>query len=186
MVVTLIMGIVLAISASALLSLSTTANRNESMVSDEQAASTVLAQLTRDIRSAQCLGFPTGALSTDTPNELELMVPSGTTGTTTTTTGGTSAACTPAINTTPVLWVYNSALSTLTREVQVNSAFKASGPSLARGGQPDHLAGLLLHRWKERFPFDRHQPHQHRPLRDRRQYRPLRRGADFTDRGGDL
>jgi prepilin-type N-terminal cleavage/methylation domain-containing protein len=118
LVVTLIMGIVIAIAGAVLYSLSTTANRNDSMVNDEQAASTVLAQLSRDIRSANTLTFPAGALSTDTPSEVELIDNQ------------------PAGGTLSVLWVYNASAATLTRKVLVGSAFATSGTVLSRVVNP--------------------------------------------------
>jgi prepilin-type N-terminal cleavage/methylation domain-containing protein len=121
LIVTLVMSIVLIIAGSALLSLTTTANRNDSMVSDEQAASTALAQLTRDIRSADSITFPSTAGASDTANEVELIVnqASGTT-----------------ITKIPVLWVYDSTAKTLTREVMVGSTFTPSGPVLKRVANP--------------------------------------------------
>ncbi len=118
MVVTLIMGIVIVIAGTVLFSLTTTANRNDSMVADEQAASTTLAQVTRDIRSANSLTFPAGAQASDTANEVELAVnqPTGTT--------------------TTVLWVYNATASTLTRKVLVGSTFNTSGAVLTRVANP--------------------------------------------------
>jgi prepilin-type N-terminal cleavage/methylation domain-containing protein len=118
-IVTLVMGIVLTIAGSALLSLTTTANSNESMVADEQAASTTLAQLTRDIRSANSITFPSTAGASDTANEVELIVNqvSGTT-----------------MTTIPVLWVYSSTAQTLTREV--GPSFTPSGPVLQRVANP--------------------------------------------------
>jgi prepilin-type N-terminal cleavage/methylation domain-containing protein len=53
----LISSIVLAIAATTLFSLSQTANRVDSRVTDEQDASTVLAQVSRDIRSSHQVTF---------------------------------------------------------------------------------------------------------------------------------
>jgi hypothetical protein len=118
MVVVLIMGVVIAIAASALYSLSMSANRNDAMVSEEQAASNILAQLSRDIRSSNSLTFPTGVTSSGTGSEVELLVNQ--------TSGGTQ----------PVLWVYNSSAATLTREVQVSGNFQAQGQVLTNVANP--------------------------------------------------
>jgi prepilin-type N-terminal cleavage/methylation domain-containing protein len=121
MVVVLIMGVVIAIAASALYSLSMSANRNDAMVSEEQAASNILAQLSRDIRSANSLTFPTGVTSSGTGSEVELLVNQ--------TSGGTQ----------PVLWVYNSSAGTLTREVQVSGNFQAQGQVLTNVANPSGI-----------------------------------------------
>jgi prepilin-type N-terminal cleavage/methylation domain-containing protein len=118
MVVVLIMGVVIAIAGSALYSLSMSANRNDAMVSEEQAASNIVAQLSRDIRSANSLTFPSGVTSSGTGSEVELLVNQ--------TGGGTQ----------PVLWVYNSSAGTLTREVQVNGNFQAQGQYLTNVANP--------------------------------------------------
>ena len=56
-VVMFVMAIVLAIAGSTFFSVSQTANRNNDMVTDEQQASTVLLQISRDIRSAHQVVF---------------------------------------------------------------------------------------------------------------------------------
>jgi prepilin-type N-terminal cleavage/methylation domain-containing protein len=117
-IVTLIMSIILAIAGAVLFSLTTTANRNDSMVADEQAATTALAQLTRDIRSANTITFPTGAVASDTANKLELIVNQA------------------SGSTTPVLWVYDAAAQTLTRQAMVGTVFKTSGPVVNRVANP--------------------------------------------------
>ena len=100
MVVMSIMAVVLVVASGALISLSQASTRGDAMVSEEQAVSTTLADLARDIRSAHTLAMPAGA----TPaNQMELQV---------TNTDGT---------TTPIQWVYQPGAGTLTREV-LNSA----------------------------------------------------------------
>ncbi len=115
---TLIFGLVISVAAAALVSLSTTANRNESMVSDEQAATGALAQMARDIRSANSLTFPSGASLANTADEVELVDNQA---------GGGS---------TTVMWVYNTSAATLTREVLVGSTFKVQGAGVPRVANP--------------------------------------------------
>lgn len=109
LIVLLIMSVVLAIAGTVLFSMSQTAARNDAMVQSEQKASTALAQVGRDIRSAHKISVPTGS----TPaNGLLLQVnqPSGST-----------------VN---VEWLYDSTKDTLTRYVQNGSGtYVASGPS---------------------------------------------------------
>jgi len=78
-VVLLLMSIVLAIAGTTLFSLTRTANRNDTLVSDEQAASTVLAQVSRDVRSAHQVTF-VGFSSPAPTQEIELQMnqPAGT------------------------------------------------------------------------------------------------------------
>ena len=118
MVVTLILGVVIAIAGSALVSLMNTASRNEAMVADEQLDSNALAQMARDIRSAGSIAFPSGATLADTSNEVELVdnLPAG----------GTST----------VLWTYNPVASTLTRQVLVGSTFQTSQGPVPRVANP--------------------------------------------------
>jgi prepilin-type N-terminal cleavage/methylation domain-containing protein len=118
MIVALIMGIVLSIAGAALFSLGTTANRNESMVAQEQAASNALAQFARDVRSANSVAFPSGATTSDSTNEVELVD--------NTTSGGA----------TTVEWIYDHTAATLTRNVLVNGTFSASGPQVSRVANP--------------------------------------------------
>lgn len=119
LVVLLITTIIATIAGNALISLSSTASRTDSMVQEEQTASTVLAQLTEDIRSAVAISFPSG---TSPSSELELTV-IGTSlcssGTTTTTTGGVTYKT--------VLWVVGST-GTLTREQQNSSCAFIQSP----------------------------------------------------------
>jgi prepilin-type N-terminal cleavage/methylation domain-containing protein len=115
----LVMSIVLVVAGSALVSLSRTASRNEAMVETEQSASTVMAQLTRDIRSAGSLSVPSGATPAD---EVELAVVKQSGGTTT------------------VLWTYNTAAATLTREVEVGSTFEPSGFTVSKVANPSSSA----------------------------------------------
>jgi prepilin-type N-terminal cleavage/methylation domain-containing protein len=88
MITALVLSIVAAIAASALLSLTNEASRNVTVVRQEQTASTVMAQLASDIRSAVSLTF----LANASPStQIELGEP----------------------NSTVVLWVYSG--TTLTR-----------------------------------------------------------------------
>lgn len=87
MVVTLVMGVVLAIAGSALLSLQKATLRNGAMVTDEQDASTTLAQMARDIRSAHSIQFFSSTTNAADTVILNLNQTSGT-------------------GTTPVEWVY--------------------------------------------------------------------------------
>lgn len=121
MVVLLVMSIVACICLFGLTSLSNTASRSDAMVQEEQTASTVLAQLTEDLRSAVTISFPSGASPS---SEIEL------------TEVGTSA-CTPATTTTTaaggvtykdVLWVVSSTTGTLTREQQNASCTFVQSP----------------------------------------------------------
>lgn len=78
-IVMLVMSIVLVIAASGLLSLSNTATRSDAMINDEQQASTVLSQVSRDIRSAHQVTF--AGFSSPVPTEqieLQMNQPSGT------------------------------------------------------------------------------------------------------------
>jgi hypothetical protein len=111
----LIMSVVLGITGSVLFSLSTTANRNGSMVADEQAASNAIAQITRDIRSAQSISFPAGTPA----SQIELVDNLQS--------GGTQN----------VIWAYNSAARTLTRQVQVGATFSTSGTPVSRVANPN-------------------------------------------------
>jgi prepilin-type N-terminal cleavage/methylation domain-containing protein len=72
-VVLLVSTIVLVIAGSTLISLNNTTSRVDSMTTDEQEASTVLAQVSRDIRSAHTVTF--SGFSTPNPiQELELQM----------------------------------------------------------------------------------------------------------------
>jgi prepilin-type N-terminal cleavage/methylation domain-containing protein len=78
-IVLLLMSIVLAIAGTTVFSLSQTASRNDTIVTDEQAASTVLAQVSRDIRSAHQVTF--AGISSPTPTrqiELQMNQPAST------------------------------------------------------------------------------------------------------------
>jgi prepilin-type N-terminal cleavage/methylation domain-containing protein len=77
-IVLLLMSIVLSIVGSMFFSLSQTASRNDTMVTDEQAASTVLAQVSRDIRSAHSVSFSPFTLPVPSQElELQMNQPSG-------------------------------------------------------------------------------------------------------------
>ena len=102
MIVLAVMGVVLAIAGGALLSLQNATVRTSAMVNDEQDASTVLAQMARDIRSAHSLTFPSTTTDADFAMILYENQPSG----------GTS----------PIEWVYQpptapAVVGTLSREV---------------------------------------------------------------------
>lgn len=123
MVVLSIMGVVLVIAGGALLSLQKAAQRNNSMVTQEQAASTTLALMARDIRSAHSIGFPSS--STDAADAVILYEnqPSGT-------------------GTTPVEWIYQppaapATVGTLSRIVLTSSLAPSTTeevlPDLANG-----------------------------------------------------
>jgi type II secretory pathway pseudopilin PulG len=79
LLVLVLMTVVLAIAGNALLSLTTTANRTDSMVQAEQHASTVLASMSRDIRSAHVISFAAWGTTPASSQELELQLnqPSG-------------------------------------------------------------------------------------------------------------
>ena len=120
LIVLLVMSIVVAIIGFSLVSLSNTAARSDSMVQEEQTASTVLTQLSKDIRSAVAISFPNGG-SPSTELELtEVGTNLCNSGTTTTTTGG--------ITYTYVLWVVSSSTGTLTREQQNPSCVFVQSP----------------------------------------------------------
>lgn len=107
-VVLLILGIVMAICSSVVFSLSNSARRNDSMVTTEQAASTALAVLARDIRSAHSISFPGTS-----PNQVQLQVNNGS--------GGYVY----------VEWTYDSTALTVTRSTATSAAgpFTKTGPT---------------------------------------------------------
>lgn len=111
MIVLLLGSIVLVIAGGALISLDNATNRNDSLVQEEQAASGVMAQMERDIRSASTVSIPAGASASD---QLETAV-LGSDG-----------------STTEVLWAYDPTARTLTRETQQNGTFQPSGFSIER------------------------------------------------------
>jgi prepilin-type N-terminal cleavage/methylation domain-containing protein len=118
-VVMTIMSIVLVIAGSALISLSTTTNRGSSMVTDEQEASNVMAQLAKDIRSAHRISYPNGTLQTQTPNLLMLQENQAD--------GSTQN----------IEWLYQAPTppaqtGSLVRKVLINGSYVASGPSASR------------------------------------------------------
>lgn len=74
-IVLLVMSIVIGIAGSVLFSLSKTASRDDATVNDEQDASTVLAQVSRDIRSAHVITFAAFSSATLVPaDEIELQM----------------------------------------------------------------------------------------------------------------
>lgn len=110
-IVLMLASIVLAVAAGALISLDNAASRNDSVVQEEQAASTVMAQMERDIRSAAAISTPSGASAADQLQVAELN---------------------PDGSTTLVLWSYDPTAETLMRETQQGSGFQASGYAIAR------------------------------------------------------
>lgn len=110
MVVMLIMSVILAMVASVAFSMSMTAKRNDSMVTIEQTASTGLAQLARDIRSAHAISFPANSPTT------QVLLQENQVG------GGY----------TYVEWTYDSGTSTLTRSTSSSSGgpFTVTGPTV--------------------------------------------------------
>lgn len=118
LVVMMVLSIVVALAGFSLISLSNTASRSDSMVQEEQTATSVLSQLARDIRSAVSITFPSGA-SPSTQLELK-EVGTSLCSTSTTTTAGTSY--------TYVLWVVSSTTGTLTREQQNSSCAWVQSP----------------------------------------------------------
>ena len=107
-VVLLIFAIVMSICGSVIVSLSNSARRNDSMVTTEQAASTALAVLARDIRSAHSISFPGTS-----PNQVELQDNNGS--------GGYVY----------VEWTYDSTAKTVTRSTATSAAgpFTKTGPT---------------------------------------------------------
>jgi type II secretory pathway pseudopilin PulG len=78
-IVMLLMSIVLVIAATGLFSLQQTATRTDTTVTDEQQASTVLAQVSRDIRSAHQVTFAAFSSPVVTQEiELQMNQPAGT------------------------------------------------------------------------------------------------------------
>ncbi|MGC8513465.1 MAG: PulJ/GspJ family protein [Acidimicrobiales bacterium] len=102
MTVLAVMGVVLAIAGGTLISLQNATVRTTAMINDEQDASTVLAQMARDIRSAHSLTFPSTTTDADFAMILYENQPSG--------------------GTDPIEWVYQpptapAVVGTLSREV---------------------------------------------------------------------
>ena len=78
-IVMFVMAIVLVVAGTTVFSLTQTANRTHAQVTDEQEASTVLAQLSRDIRSAHQITFVAFASPVPTMEiELQMNQPPGT------------------------------------------------------------------------------------------------------------
>jgi len=102
MVVLAIMSVVAVIAGTALFSLQSATVRTNAMVTNEQDASTTLAQMARDIRSAHAITFPTPTADADDAVILYVNQPSG--------------------GTIPIEWVFQppaapAASGTLSREV---------------------------------------------------------------------
>lgn len=110
MVVSLILGILLAVGGAGFVSLGSAASRNEDMVAAQQSVSTTMSQLERDVRSAETIAVPPGQ-SPSQAIQLSVLQPGG--------------------GTTGVEWVYDPAAGTFTREVQAGSAYQPASPSLA-------------------------------------------------------
>lgn len=112
MVTMAVMAIVLVIAGSGLISLQGAAVRNDAMITDEQAASTALALMARDIRSAHSIEFLTSTTDARLSVILNENQPSST-------------------GTTPVEWVYQpgsgtSGVGTLSR-VTLTSSLTVAG-----------------------------------------------------------
>ena len=109
MITCLIMSVVVIMAGTALISVTNAGNRNDAVISNQQQASNVITELSRDIRSAGSLSFPTSAPST----EVQLSD--------NTVTGST-------ITTVPILWLYTTSVATCT-------SAKVSSPCLIRETQ---------------------------------------------------
>ncbi|HET9075509.1 MAG TPA: prepilin-type N-terminal cleavage/methylation domain-containing protein [Acidimicrobiales bacterium] len=109
MIVCLVMAIVLAIAGNALISLTTTSNRNSAMLGEEQKASIAMTELARDIRSAAGLTFDTG-LSPSVEVDLYENPPSS---------SGFE-----------IRWIYTAATGTLARQQLIGGTWQASGISI--------------------------------------------------------
>jgi prepilin-type N-terminal cleavage/methylation domain-containing protein len=110
-IVLLISAIVLTMGTGALISMNNASNRDDSLVQEEQAASSAMAQMERDIRSAANLSIPAGAVAAD-----ELQV--GILG--------------PAGTTTNVIWKYDTATRVITRQVQSQGSYQSTGYTVTR------------------------------------------------------
>lgn len=119
-IVMLVMSIVVSIAGFSLISLSNTASRTDSMTWEEQTASSVMAQLTEDIRSAVSISFPSGASPSTQLQLTEVGTDACSTSAPTTVAGGPSY--------TYVLWVVSSTTGTLTREQENSSCGWVQSP----------------------------------------------------------
>lgn len=106
MITLAIISIVFVIAGNAIYSLTVTANRSDASVTNEQTAANLLTQLSRDIRSANSLSFPTSSPSTEV--EFQDLQVSGS-----------------STSTVPVIWSYNPTSGLLQRQVQVSGSFQA-------------------------------------------------------------
>jgi prepilin-type N-terminal cleavage/methylation domain-containing protein len=107
--VLVIASIVLVMATQGLTSFTNAASANDSIVRRQQTASTVVAQLERDIRSASGISIPAGSAADD---ELQLAIPGG---------GGA---------TTDVRWVYDPSSGTFGRQTQAtDGSFQPAGYS---------------------------------------------------------
>lgn len=103
MVATMLLGVVLGVLGSALVSLTNSSAQGEALVANQQDVLVTLTQLGRDLRAANpLLALPTTSAYT-TSVEMTDVNPSGGTGTT-------------------VEWVFNTSSKTLTRELLVNGS----------------------------------------------------------------
>lgn len=109
-IVLLLASVVLVVAMGALISLDNTASRHDSLVQEEQSASTAMGMLERDIRSATAISFPAGEPAAE-QLQLAVLEPDG--------------------STTNVLWVYSPSAGTLTREVEVPSGYQPDGYSVS-------------------------------------------------------
>lgn len=114
LIVMVVMVIVLVIAGSALLSMQNTTTRNTAMINVEQDASTALALMARDIRSAHSIGFPSS--TTNAANAVILF------------------ENTPSGATTPVEWIYTppvgQAPTGTLKRLTLNSALSTTGTQL--------------------------------------------------------
>ena len=110
MVVLLVLSIVLVIAGSSLISLDHASYRNDSLIQEEQAASSVMAELEGDLRAAATITIPSGASAADEVQVARL---------------GSGGA------TSNVRWVYSPSTQTLTRQVQQQGVYQAAGYSIA-------------------------------------------------------
>ena len=109
-IVGLIASILLVMAGTSLISLDRTTSRTDSLVQQEQSASTVMARIERDLRSADAISIPSG---TEPADELQLAIL------------GVGGA------TTGVRWVYDPTARTLTRETLVGGSYQPTSTSIS-------------------------------------------------------
>lgn len=110
-IVLMLASIVLAVAAGALISLDNATTRHDSAVQEEQAASVVMADMERDIRSASAVSIPADASATD---QLQL------------------AELNSDGSTTDVLWKYDPTAQTLSRQTASDGSFQPSGDTITK------------------------------------------------------